>query len=291
MSPGNSTRSGAPSDVVAAVVWAGANILFIEYVGQWLVFSGGLAVMLAACVLLTAVARRDHQRRVVARLLLMLTLVNFNAWAFSHIANLMAYLGLFFFPLFGLIMGAALYRLLSMIRLVSKALLLASGALAVLLSWYGGLALEASYFPKDAYQGCITNPLLVRLPPGVTNEQLKVEIPRQAQVHLGRYASGLTLGYVLWVLRDGSLDITVPELYRPVNYRRRQQRVGFGIRLGISLLLVIYGVFSQIRWLDKTEEQVAAIKLAKAEAREQKEEMENVEPENVETTTNPVPHP
>ncbi len=260
------TQPGALVGMFAALIWAAANVLFMKHVGHWLVYSGGVCVALAVAVWVASLMGQARLRIALSNLLLVLTLVNFNAWAFSHLANLVFYLGLFFFLLFALLMGSTLFRFLSAFRPVNKSVLIAGGACCVVLSWAGGLVLEASYLPTDAYNHCLKSPRLRRLPSGVTSEQLKKEIPDQARRFLvDHYGPNLTLSYLRWEWSSGEIEITIEGMDKSLTYQRSQRRVGFMIRLLVSLLFVVYAVFSQVSMLDLTEEEARGRKIARAE--------------------------
>ncbi len=240
-----------PTEVACAAVWATANILLMKYVGEWLVYSGGVCVALAIAVWGSALLGQSRARSILANGLLVLTLVNFNAWAFSHLANLVFYLGLFFFMLFAVITGSTLFRLLSSFERVPKHMVNTAGALCVVLAWSGALVLEASYLPQDAYKKCLQSPRLRRLPEGATAADLD-EIPRQARQYLiDNYGSNLTLAYLRWELQAGELEINLEGISQPLSYQRSQRRIGFGLRLVVSLVLVTYGMFSQLSALKK----------------------------------------
>ncbi|MCH8854332.1 MAG: hypothetical protein IID41_17025 [Planctomycetes bacterium] len=241
-----------PAEVAGAALWATCNILLMKYVGEWLVYSGGVCVALAIAVWGSALLGKSRARSILANGLLVLTLVNFNAWAFSHLANLVFYLGLFFFMLFAVITGSTLFRLLSSFEKVSKRIVNSAGVFCVLLAWGGALVLEASYLPQDAYKKCLQSPRLRRLPDGMTSRDLD-EIPRQARQYLiDNHGSNLTLAYLRWELQGGELEINLEGISQPLPYQRSQRRIGFGLRLVVSLVLVAYGVFSQLSALKKT---------------------------------------
>lgn len=242
------TRWAAIFALAGALIWAGANILFMKHIGNWLVFSGGACVALAVAVWLATALGRVRARSLLSNLLLVVTLINFNAWAFSHLANLFFYLGLFFFMLFALIMGSTLFRFLSGLGRVSKRAATVSGALCVLLSWGGGFVLEASYLPQDTYMNCLPK----RLPSGLTRDDLRRQIHTQARQFLtDRYGSSMTLAYLRWELDGGEMHIALEGVNEPLVYIRSQRRIGFALRLVLSLALVVYGVFSQIAALHK----------------------------------------
>ncbi len=93
MSKENPTQASVSADLITALLWAVANLLFMWHLGQWLMVTGGCGICLALAIWITALARKTGLRAILANLLLVLTLANFNAWAFSHLGNLFYFLG------------------------------------------------------------------------------------------------------------------------------------------------------------------------------------------------------
>ncbi len=258
MSKENPTQASTSADLITALLWAVANLLFMRYLGQWLMVSGGCGICLALAVWITAIARKSRLRAMLANLLLVLTLANFNAWAFSHLGNLFYFLGLFFFILFGLIHGAAVFRFLSAFRPIRRPTLICIGWFFIFVTWGGGLVLEASYLPEDVYDDSIKT-FKRGLPPGLQAADFKSDVRAQTTDYLREnYGSNLMISYVRWELAGGAMDLTVRGRERSLAYERPQRRIGFALRVLISLVLVIYGMFSQIGVLTKTTEQVQA---------------------------------
>jgi len=262
MSKENPTQASTSADLITALLWAVANLLFMWFLGQWLIVTGGCGICLALAIWISALARKTRLRAVLANLLLVVTLVNFNAWAFSHLGNLFYFLGLFFFILFGLIHGAATFRFLSAFRPIRRPTLTCIGGLFALLTWGGGLVLEASYLPADVYDATIKT-FKRGLPPGLPRADFERDVRVQTTDFLREnYGSNLTISYVRWELAGGAMELTVRGRERSLAYERPQRKIGFALRVLISLVLVAYGMFSQIGVLTKTKEQLQAEKEA-----------------------------
>ncbi len=265
----NPTQASTSADLITALLWAVANLMFVRYLGQWMMVTGGFGICLALAIWITALARKTRLRAILANLLLVLTLANFNAWAFSHLGNLFYFLGLFFFILFGVIHGATVFRFLSAFRPIRRPTLICIGCFLVLLTWSGGLALEASYLPEDVYDATIET-FKRGLPPGLRAADFKTDVLAQTTDYLREnYGPNLTISYVQWELAGGSLDLTVRGRERSLAYERPQRGIGFALRVLISLVLVAYGMFSQIGVLTKTKEQLQAEKDAATEEEEE----------------------
>ncbi|MCH8913427.1 MAG: hypothetical protein IIA33_07640, partial [Planctomycetes bacterium] len=61
------------ADLITALLWAVANLLFMRYLGQWLMVTGGCGVCLALAIWIAALARKTRLRAILANLLLVLT--------------------------------------------------------------------------------------------------------------------------------------------------------------------------------------------------------------------------
>lgn len=244
---------------LTSVFLCAANLLFVVLLGRWLLVTGVLAIALCGLQMILTIVPRPAERRLCANLLMVITVMNFNGWAFSHLSNLLVFLGLFFFVLFGLIMGATINRLLTQFAPLSKPVIVLLGMVFVLVSWWGALVLEASYYPGDALAFC--NHHYRRLAPDVTYEQQREAVLAQATEHLKEnYGSSGTLAYLRWGLASGEVSLTVPGRSTPAVFTLRQQRGWLWLRLAASLILLCFGVFSQLKRLDEVPAQTAAVK-------------------------------
>ncbi len=153
-----------------------------------------------------------------------------------------------------------MFRFLSELRTILRPILICFGWFLILVTWGGGLVLEASYLPEDAYDATIKT-FRNGLPPGVKAADFKSDVLEQTAAHLREnYGSNLTISYVRWELAGGSMDFTVRGRQKPLSYERPQRRIGFALRVLASLVLVWYGMFSQVGVLTKTKEQLQAEK-------------------------------
>ncbi len=195
------------------------------------------------------VGRSPSLSRIGFNILLNLTLFSFFGWGFSHVGNLLVLpfavakwlnLGLYYFLLFGLLMGAGLRSLLHSLGIESKMAAIGTGAIVAVLCWMSALSLEARYVPGDAYAH--TAEAIRRLPPGVKVADLHRMVNEQAREQLGAFAPGGTLGYMRWAYNDGLIKANIPGHGETITYIMRQRGHSFAIRVMLSVVLLILGI-------------------------------------------------
>lgn len=164
------------------------------------------------------------------------------AWLLSHLALLPFFLGLFFFALLGLVIGAIMHRLAAAGRPYSRHALYSGTTVVVLAGWGASLAQEAQDVPRKLAQQVMET---VRTIGERTPEQYRREIADQIRERLReRYPPGGRVGYLRWVLASGELNkgeiesVDVPLL-------AAQRRWGWAARAVLSLALFAFGIGSQ----------------------------------------------
>lgn len=177
-------------------------------------------------------------------------------WLLSHLALLPFYLGLFFFALFGLVVGAVQYRIGSAAAPISRSRAYLSGAVVVLVIWTVALQIEyvhlfgdATYFVKDSFR---------RRTPAQLQE-IDRDTPLRIREQLARF--GPIDGpprYIRWAIESGELKFGLNDRGDEIDYRLSQGHIGFPIRLGLSLVLLSFGVLSQVAGLAAPAKRAAA---------------------------------
>lgn len=163
-------------------------------------------------------------------------------WLLSHAAVLPFLLGLFFFVLFGLLIGATMHRLASPRRPYSRTVVLVGTTVVVLVGWLVSLGVESHNAPVKmaAEAGDRTRRIGDR-----TIQEFRAEVADSIRRLLDeRYPPGGTLGYARWVLtcgewKKGELAGFDRLLTAP------QRGVLFAIRVVLSIALLAFGVGSQ----------------------------------------------
>ncbi len=162
-------------------------------------------------------------------------------WLLSYGAALPYYLGLFFFALFGLVIGAVMHRVASPDRPYGRGALLTGTTIVVLAGWCGTIGLEANGFPADMAEEATkmsrrTIPNVAAFRDDVANDV--------RQFLVKKYPPGATLGYVRWIMTSGGINRgDVTGMSR--NFEASQRGLGWAIRVVLSLALFAFGIGSQ----------------------------------------------
>jgi hypothetical protein len=163
-------------------------------------------------------------------------------WLLSYAATLPFFLGLFFFMLFGLVIGAAMHRAASPGRPHGSIALTIGTTIVVLGCWGFALFQESRDFPVDMANlaAARTRDIGDR-----TIETFRADFSRDVRRHLrDRYPPGGTFGYVRWALTDGALRRGDIDGLKST-LRARQTKWSWAIRAVLSIALLAFGVGSQ----------------------------------------------
>lgn len=173
-------------------------------------------------------------------------------WLLSYGAALPFYLGLFFYMLFGLIIGATVFRVAAPGRPYSTPTILIGTTWLVAVAWGVSIIKESHDFPKDVARRVA---LRTRDLGNRSLEQFRLEVADDVRQYLaGRYGPGSHWGYVRWVLTNGQIKAgelnTVPQA---VPLPAGQVRSGWAFRVVASIGLLAFGVASQTLLLRRSE--------------------------------------
>ncbi|HNQ22221.1 MAG TPA: hypothetical protein PKK06_03920 [Phycisphaerae bacterium] len=163
-------------------------------------------------------------------------------WLLSYAAALPFYLGLFFFVLFGLLIGALAYRLAHPGCPYAASALVAGTTLIVLACWGTSLYKEAADLPHDLASRAVrqTGNLGER-----TSADYQADVARQVRAYLrAHYRPGGTLGYLRWVATSGVIPAEALSDF-PRELSVGQRRASWMVRVVLSLTLLSFGVGSQ----------------------------------------------
>lgn len=164
------------------------------------------------------------------------------SWLLSYGALLPFFLGVFFFALFGIIIGAAMYRVGAPARPVKGWAVLLGTSFVVLTGWSLSMVKESRDFPGD-----LAN-LAIRRTRDIGDRsaaEFKTHVADSVRRILREeFPPGGTLGYIRWSLMDGEIekgriDGVSQAMTRP------QGRFGWAIRVVLSIALLAFGVASQ----------------------------------------------
>ncbi len=164
------------------------------------------------------------------------------AWLLSHAALLPFFLGVFFFALFGLVIGAVMHRVASPARPYPSTTLVVGTTIVVAFGLVASLASESRDFPgKMAVEaGDKTRDIGNR-----TINEYRTAVAGDIRRYLReQYPPGGTLGYVRWALASGTLKKgQIAHVNRTL--RRPQYKGWWAVRVILSTGLLAFGVGSQ----------------------------------------------
>lgn len=173
-------------------------------------------------------------------------------WLLSFAAALFVYLGLFFFMLFGLLIGAAMFRIGRTARPIAKGRIRIGTALVVLVGWGVSMAVECHDFPSDVAERTIGE-FRVR-PDGMTPDDIKRQAAQWVRTHLREhYPPGGAVGYVRWKLSSDRLDVQLQGVALPLGLHFSDNKGWWLLRVILSILLFAFAVHSIVRPLAAPE--------------------------------------
>jgi len=135
-------------------------------------------------------------------------------WLLCFGALLPYFLGLFFFLLFGLLLGAVMYRLTSAARPVPRGRLIAAAVIIPLFAWTVSVVVEAHDFPRQMADYSIGK--AGKLPANMAADQFRAASEADVRRFLNeRYPPGGTWGYIRWAVTSSRLEPPTALLHRP----------------------------------------------------------------------------
>jgi hypothetical protein len=169
-------------------------------------------------------------------------------WLLYYAAFLPSYVGLFFVALFGLLLGAVMYRLGQICRPLPKRTVRAGVAVVVLFVWLTSILIEAYDFPAQVADYCYEK--IRKLPEGTTPQAFRHDCTEDVTRHLReKFPPGGVIGYVRWSITSSRIDPPVAHLPRP--FRSTQYRWWWVGRVLLSLMLLAVAVNSQVAALTR----------------------------------------
>ncbi len=173
------------------------------------------------------------------------------AWLLSYAAALPFYLGLFFFVVFGLMIGAAVHRVAAPGRPYGRWSVLLGTTLMVAFCWSASMVKESRDFPQDIGVEATRR---ARELGGRTVAEHRTLVADAVRRHLAdRYPPGGVSGYVRWALTRGEFKKgEIERVDHPV--RGAQGRWGWAVRVVLSVGLLAFGLGSQTLPLARTKD-------------------------------------
>ncbi len=166
-------------------------------------------------------------------------------WFLAYLAALPGFLGLFFFLLLGLMVGAAMYRFGRPAAPVRRPVLWCIGTLAALTMWAASICGEYHVLPADA-DDSVRKSIRMTLSSGerqLLRERTHAHVAQFLREH---YPPGGFAGYLRWIATNGRIECPrvvneTTHVFQPLYVRSR-----WLIRMGLALLLLEWTVMSQV---------------------------------------------
>lgn len=164
-------------------------------------------------------------------------------WLLGHGALLPNYLGLFFFALFGLVLGATVYRVAQRGGRQTRSTVVTGTLLLVLFTWAVGMTREGLAFPEQMARAVVERAEASDLA-GRTAEEFHAAVLADVKSFLAtEYPPGGVIGYVRWAVARSVLPAAeIDGLRRDI--KSTQSRYGFVIRVALSIGLLVFGIGS-----------------------------------------------
>jgi len=170
------------------------------------------------------------------------------AWLLSYAAMLPFYLGLFFFMLFGLVIGAVTFRIAAPGKPYGRFAVLAGTSFIVGVCWSATIVKESRDFPADIAGDAVRR---IRDIGRRSPDEYRTAVAEEVRIFLQkRHPPGGLLGYVRWMLLDGEIKKgAIPSFDQAMH--RSPARIAWAIRIVLSIALLGFAVGSQTLLLSR----------------------------------------
>ena len=171
-------------------------------------------------------------------------------WVLSYVASIPYMIGVFFFALLGLLLGACVFRVARPKAPYPSAPIITGTTLLVVLCWGISVYVEAQDLPFVMADTAARN---TRDIADLSIDEFQESVMRDVRRYLAeQYPPGGTLGYVRWVVHSGEIPADALE-----SVKRRlsvgQRGWPWLVRVVLSLGLLAFGVASQTLTLIPTQ--------------------------------------
>ena len=164
-------------------------------------------------------------------------------WLLCYAALLPFLLGLFFFALFGLLLGAVLYRVGHPARPLRRRSMRLGVIVVMTFTWVISMLTEGYDFPRQV--ASYSYEKIRKLPEGTTSEAFHRDCTAGVARYLREeFPPGGVIGYARWAITSSRIDPPVGHLRRP--FRSSQYRWWWVIRVVLSVVLLTWGIHSQV---------------------------------------------
>ena len=176
------------------------------------------------------------------------------AWLLSYAAALPFYLGLFFFMLFGLVIGAVMFRVGAPGRPYRRFAVLAGTTFIVAVCWTLSLVKESRDFPTDIADDIVRRSRDIGR---LSVDDYRTAVTEEVRTFLREHhPPGGMVGYVHWMLLEGEIKKgAIPSFNQALH--RSPARWGWAIRVVLSIALLAFAIGSQTLPLSRASDSPA----------------------------------
>ena len=152
------------------------------------------------------------------------------------------YLGLFFFMLFGLVIGAVTFRIAAPGRPYGRIAVLAGTTFMVGVCWTASIVKESRDFPADIADDAVRR---IRDIGRRSTDEYRTAVAEEVRTFIReRHPPGGVVGYVRWILLEGEIRKgAIPSFDQTLH--RSPARIGWAVRVVLSITLLSFAVGSQ----------------------------------------------
>lgn len=162
-------------------------------------------------------------------------------WLLSFAALLPFYLGLFFFALFGLVIGAVACRMATPAAPFPRLAVTVGTTMIIASCWLTSIVTECLDFPRSMTEKAVAGASTIG---DAGLDSFRQSVEEASREIIRNEPGGPILGYVRWVVTNGHVKAnTFPGVRRSLRPIHRRQ--GWVIRVLISITLLSFGIATQ----------------------------------------------
>ena len=175
-----------------------------------------------------------------------------TGWLLATLAVLPMFLGLFFFLVLGLFIGAAMFRLGKSAAPVPKSTIITIGSIVTLIIWSFALVVEYRQLSEDAAR-TVSKSFKNRRFTSEEKIHLQTETGDFVQAYLkDNYPPGQFVGYLCWAATNGTIECPRVLGDDTETYNLNQTGPAWVIRVIVSLFLLGFTLLAQLLGLAST---------------------------------------
>lgn len=178
-------------------------------------------------------------------------------WLLSYGAALVALLGLYFFALFGIILGGLMYRIASPVRPIPNTLVIAGVTIVTLFCWGISMGLEVYEFPTDKADQAAQKVPILPDEMDVTDFKNHVATFVRDTLRENHGGSGF-IGYARWVISSSRMELEVETIEKPIILQSIQYKSWWAFRVLASIAFMWFAIYAVVHPLKGIDDPAGA---------------------------------